>query len=167
MIGWRNESNRRTTRLIRHYICTVNKQWCVIILTLCSACNNNIEKGSLRCNLLGNSDLLTAPKGKTKSGVSERQLHGAWTDSSSKDTVFAINGSEMYIKDHYSVYKYQLKNDSITINYLDCRYKAKIYFYKDTLITESEKGLAKFRKLKSNFTPSPPQIQNQAAQKGG
>ena len=84
----------------------------------------------------------------SSSTFNKDRLLGIWTDGSTENATFNIQRDSIFYVDQLIAYKYNVKEDTITINYADWAFKGKASFIKDTLVIASEDGQTKYWKFK-------------------
>lgn len=90
----------------------------------------------------------TSAKTVIKQLTDQDEIIGFWESENNEPLTVEINRDSIYYTEHFESYKYKLKGDSIFINYPDLVFAAKVYFYGDTLVMESEDGKSKYMKFK-------------------
>jgi uncharacterized protein YcfL len=90
----------------------------------------------------------TSAKTTIKQLTDQNQIIGVWESENKEPLTVEINKDSIYYTEHFESHRYKLRGDSIFINYPDFVFAAKVYFYGDTLVMESEDGKFKFVKFK-------------------
>ena len=80
--------------------------------------------------------------------VPNKKILGVWTNGASENANFEITPKTFYYVDDFKDYEYTLENDSITINYTDYVYRAKVTLENDTLKMISKDSKAKYWRFK-------------------
>jgi hypothetical protein len=84
------------------------------------------------------SDNIKQSKISKKAEISKSKIMGIWTDGSTENATFEIKSKSLYYVDDFKDYSYELKKDTIQINYPDYIYRAEILLRNDTLIMNSK-----------------------------
>ena len=80
-----------------------------------------------------------AQKGSTENPkINKNMIKGIWTNGSSENATFEIKSKSIYYVDDFKDYNYDLKNDTIEIEYPDYIYRAEVLLRNDTLIMNSK-----------------------------
>jgi len=79
-----------------------------------------------------------------KTSIDKKEIIGIWASNDNEPVTIKISTDSIYYTEHFQSYKYELKDDSIFINYPDLIFSAKIFFDKDSLVLESEDGKSKY-----------------------
>lgn len=127
----------------------------LILLLFAACCWTACDSGKDKNEVTDSTAVVLLPDSSVteKTGVdnispaSKEKILGPWTGGEYGNATFDIRQDSMYNVEHLESYKYTLSNDSIKVYYPDFLYSAKIYFIKDTLVMQSEDGVAKYWKF--------------------
>lgn len=101
----------------------------IIILFLFTACKQEMANVEIEVKKNVDHQELIATGNK----ITRNDITGIWTNGASENVNFEITPKTFHYVDDFKEYKYTLRNDSITINYPDYIYRAKVILENDTL----------------------------------
>lgn len=121
----------------------------LFFLLACNASDSDKNSATASKDQTKASSDETAPVQKFRNIAGKKDITGVWANGEKELLSVKIGKDSIYYVDHFESYKYDLKKDSIYINYPEFVYSGRIGFRKDTLVMISIEGESKFFKIQN------------------